>query len=41
MPRGEAPRDIQVHGRWKDLRSLDRYIEVSAAAARAVVAGLL
>lgn len=38
---GRSSRDIQAHGRWKDLRSLDRYIDVAATAARNVVAGLL
>jgi site-specific recombinase XerD len=38
---GCSDRDIQAHGRWKDLRSLNRYIHVSAAAARRTLAGVL
>lgn len=32
--RGVTEREIQEHGRWKDRRSLDRYIHVSALADR-------
>lgn len=32
--RGVTEREIQEHGRWKDRRSLDRYIHVSAVAGR-------
>jgi integrase len=37
---GRSPRDIQAHGRWKDSRSLNRYID-GAAAARTAAAGRL
>jgi site-specific recombinase XerD len=39
--RGSSARDIQVHGRWKDLRSLYRYVHVSGEATRRVVGELL
>ena len=32
--RGVSERDIQEHGRWKDRRSLDRYIHPVAFASR-------
>lgn len=39
---GRELRDIQAHGRWHDIRSLDRYDgRASAAAARRAIAGLL
>ncbi|MDB4991743.1 MAG: integrase family protein [Myxococcaceae bacterium] len=39
---GHADREIQAHGRWKDRRSLDRYIDVERIAGRRNVAeGLL
>ncbi|HEV7819957.1 MAG TPA: site-specific integrase, partial [Burkholderiales bacterium] len=39
---GATDRDIQMHGRWKDLRSLDRYIRLAAIPNRRnVVTGLL
>lgn len=28
--RGVSEREIQAHGRWRDRRSLDRYIQLSA-----------
>ena len=36
---GRKPRDIQALGRWKDLRSLHRYIEASARHVRAAAVG--
>jgi site-specific recombinase XerD len=39
--RGSSARDIQVHGRWKDVRSLYRYVHVSSEATRRVVGDLL
>lgn len=38
---GHSARNIQAHGRWKDLRSLDRYIRVSSSDARSVISDLL
>jgi site-specific recombinase XerD len=38
---GCSMRDLQVHGRWKDARSLERYRHVSAGAAGRTLAGLL
>jgi site-specific recombinase XerD len=38
---GRNARDIQAHGRWKDLRSLSRYIDASTGASRRATAGLL
>lgn len=38
--RGLTDREIQAHGRWKDRRSLDRYIDVRAALGRNLVSAL-
>jgi integrase len=38
---GRSARDIQIHGRWKDSRSLDRYLSASPAPARNDLAGVL
>jgi site-specific recombinase XerD len=38
---GCSVHDIQAHGRWKDVRSLERYIHVSADAARRTLGRLL
>ncbi len=38
---GRDIRDIQAHGRWKDVRSLSRYIDASIGASRRATDGLL